>query len=256
MLIASPSAAGIGQILFRGRNGRYVTAHRFACDLTRRDPACRERTIARQSRLDREPIARGRDDSPERGKIRGMSEPAPVLLLGDPRLRVRSYEVASFGDTLFQKEVATLAASLEDFRRRHGFGRAISAPQIGIALRFIAVNLGKGTFIVANPVVTGSSDSTITMWDDCMSFPDLLVRVRRNESISLDYVDEQGKAKSWRDLDLAASELLQHEIDHLDGVLAVDRAIDRESLIMRAELERDFERYAAMVDYTISGGRR
>lgn len=182
-------------------------------------------------------------------------QPAPILLLGDSRLRVRSAEVARFEQPRFAAACATLAATLADFRRRHGFGRAISAPQIGVALRLIALNLGDVTFFVANPVVTAKSAGTFTMWDDCMSFPDLLVRLSRHESISIDYADEQGRSKTWRDLDLTAAELLQHEIDHLDGVLAVDRALDHDSLVVKSEFDANRERYAAMVDYTIQGGR-
>jgi peptide deformylase len=172
---------------------------------------------------------------------------ADVLLLGDPRLRIRSSEV----DAYDAREFDALAATLEDFRRQHGFGRAISAPQVGIARRFIAVNLGKGTFFVVNPVVTWRSDATFSMWDDCMSFPDLLVRVERARSLSLEYVDEQGRRKEWRELDQASAELLQHEIDHLDGVLAVDRAMNPESLVMRREYERNREYFDAQVDYAI-----
>ena len=171
-----------------------------------------------------------------------------VLLLGDPRLRVRSAEVESPDAEGF----AALAATLDAFRRKHGFGRAISAPQIGIARRFIAVNLGKGTFFVVNPVITWRSEETFTMWDDCMSFPDLLVRVRRVASLSLDYVDEHGKPQKWNELDQASAELLQHEIDHLDGVLAVDRALDRDSLVLKAVYDADRERFDAKVDYTIA----
>lgn len=172
---------------------------------------------------------------------------ADVLLLGDPRLRVRSTEVHVYDPAPFGE----LAEALDAFRSRHGFGRAISAPQIGIPQRFIAVNLGEGTFFIVNPVVTWRSPETFTMWDDCMSFPDLLVRVQRASSLSLEFVDEHGERKEWRDLDRAAAELLQHEIDHLDGVLAVDRAIDDRSLVMRAEYERDRTYFDAMVDYTI-----
>jgi peptide deformylase len=172
---------------------------------------------------------------------------ADVLLLGDPRLRVRSNEVERYDREAFD----ALAATLDAFRRKHGFGRAISAPQIGVAERFIAVNLGKGTFFIVNPVITWRSEETFTIWDDCMSFPDVLVRVSRNRSLSLEYVDENMKPQTWNELDQAAAELLQHEIDHLDGVLAVDRALDRDSLVMRAQYEKDRERLDAMVDYTI-----
>ena len=172
---------------------------------------------------------------------------ADVLLLGDPRLRVRSSEVERYDREAFD----SLAATLEAFRKKHGFGRAISAPQIGVAQRFIAVNLGKGPFFIVNPVITWRSEETFTMWDDCMSFPDLLVRVARAKSISLEYVDENLRPQTWSEMDQAAAELLQHEIDHLDGVLAVDRALDRQSLVMRAQYEKDRERLDAMVDYTI-----
>lgn len=172
---------------------------------------------------------------------------ADVLLLGDPRLRARSVEVQASDPRAFD----SLAATLDAFRKRHGFGRAISAPQIGIAQRFIAMNLGKGTFFVVNPVITSKSKETLTMWDDCMSFPDLLVRVRRAKSLSLDYCDEHGKAHSWTDVEPAIAELLQHEIDHLDGILAVDRAIDRYALVMRAAYDANREYYDAQVDYTI-----
>ncbi len=172
---------------------------------------------------------------------------ADVLLLGDPRLRVRSAEVENYDAKAFE----SLAATLDAFRKKHGFGRAISAPQIGIAQRFIAVNLGEGTFFVVNPVITWTSGETFTMWDDCMSFPDLLVRVRRAASLSLEYVDEQGKPRVWRELDQAAAELLQHEIDHLDGVLAVDRPIDRDSLVLKQVYDANRERFNALVDYTI-----
>ena len=176
-------------------------------------------------------------------------QPAEVLRLGDARLRVRSTEVTSYAS---QDGFARLAATLDAFRRTYGFGRAISAPQIGIQQRFIAMNLGRGTFFIVNPVVTWRSDETFTMWDDCMSFPELLVRVRRTTSLSIDYVDEQGRARQWREIDQAVSELLQHEIDHLDGVLAVDRALDQTSIVERTIYDNDRERYDALVDYTIT----
>ena len=174
-----------------------------------------------------------------------------MLLLGDPRLRERSREVEDFDDPAVAAAGEALAATLAAFRRRHGFGRAISAPQIGVPLRMIAVNLGDGPFLVVNPTVTWASDETFTMWDDCMSFPGLLVRLARHRGISLAYRDERGAERAWERMDLAPSELLQHEIDHLDGVLAVDRALDREALVMREVFEADRARFAAMVDYTI-----
>jgi peptide deformylase len=91
------------------------------------------------------------------------------------------------------------------------------------------------------------------MWDDCMSVPWLLVRLRRHRSVSLEYTDREGRRQSWQDLDVATSELMQHEVDHLDGVLLVDRAEDAGAMVAREVFERDPDRFRAEVDYTIAG---
>jgi len=79
------------------------------------------------------------------------------------------------------------------------------------------------------------------LWDDCFSFPDLLVRLERAERVGVRYEDEQGRTQIL-EAEGAFSELLQHEIDHLDGVLAVDRALDRNSFCTREEWRRRHER--------------
>ena len=75
----------------------------------------------------------------------------------------------------------------------------------------------------------------IELWDDCFSFPDILVKVRRHKRIEISYVDEAGERKNLIAAD-ALSELLQHEIDHINGVLAIDRAISKRDIILRSEL--------------------
>ena len=173
-----------------------------------------------------------------------------VLLLGDPRLRRVSEAVPSITEPDYIADKHRLQTTLEEFRARHGFGRAISAPQIGVPLRFIALHLDRA-FVIVNPLITWKSEETFTMWDDCMSFPWLMVRLRRHRSVSLQYVDEDGRTREWRQLEQSGSELLQHEIDHLDGILAIDRALDRESIISREVYERDISQFAKQVDYVI-----
>jgi peptide deformylase len=141
---------------------------------------------------------------------------------------------------------------LAAFRAAHGFGRAISAPQIGVPRRFIALNLGNGPLVMVNPEIVWKSAETFTMWDDCMSFPGLLVKVKRYSSISVCFHDEHGKPQEWLQLNQATSELLQHEIDHLDGILAVDRALDRDSLVLRETFEAQREYFQKQVDYVIA----
>jgi peptide deformylase len=175
-----------------------------------------------------------------------------VLLLGDPRLRAACAPVADPTSPASRERFARLRAALAAFRAGHGFGRGIAAPQIGILERFVAVELGELSGCLVNPEIEWRSPGTFTMWDDCMSFPGLLVRVRRHESISIRYLDESGRERRMERLGTPESELLQHELDHLDGVLAIDRALDRDSLALRAAFDEDPERFRSMVDYVIA----
>jgi len=181
-----------------------------------------------------------------------QTSPAPVLQIGDPRLREVARPVSDPTSRDFLDAAARLAATLDAFRRAQGFGRAIAAPQIGVPLRFIAMNLGDGPFLVINPEITWSSAASFTMWDDCMSFPFLLVRVRRHASISVRFTDERGEVVRWDALDRARSELFQHEIDHLDGVLATDRAEGRDALVSREVYGANAELFRSQVDYVIT----
>lgn len=178
-----------------------------------------------------------------------------VLQLGDPALRIPARVVEDPGDPGFRADLDRLHAVLESFRETHGFGRAIAAPQIGIGLRLVAAHLGEGPFELINPVIVSHSHETFTLWDDCMSFPDLLVRVRRHCSIDLRFLDREGRIHTWRDLDRATSELFQHELDHLEGVLAVDRALDRDSLVTRRAFEAHRNHFQAQVDPPLPMGR-
>jgi peptide deformylase len=95
------------------------------------------------------------------------------------------------------------------------------------------------------------------MWDDCMSIPRLLVKKQRAKSISLTYTDDHGNEQKWNELDVSVSELLQHEMDHLDGILNIDEPfIDKntngeESIISMDEYERKKNYFNQQVNYTI-----
>ena len=157
-------------------------------------------------------------------------------------------------DQTISKSVEVAHEALEIFRRKNGFGRAIAAPQVGFPLRFVAINLGQPETLF-NPVITYRSSETFTMWDDCLSFPDLMVRVRRHTTISVEYIDKTGCICIWNHLSQALSELLQHEIDHLDGILAVSLkedpvGVDLSGIVKRDEWLRNRHVYDALVDYT------
>ena len=159
-----------------------------------------------------------------------------ILLLGNPQLWRPSALVTDFRAEETREIVADLGATLADFRARMGFGRAIAAPQIGAHRRIIFVNMGRPLPLI-NPTIERASGHMMELWDDCFSFPDLMVRVRRHAEITVRYQDERGAARELTaENDL--SELLQHEIDHLDGILATDRAIDPRSFALRSEVDR------------------
>jgi peptide deformylase len=163
-----------------------------------------------------------------------------ILQLGDPMLRAVSTLVS--GSRESEPVFQDLRDTLHEFRRTHGFGRGISAVQIGEPKRLIYIEFEGAAYRLQNPVFRFQSAEKFRMWDDCFSFPDLLVYLERSESVRVEYEGEDG----IRLLKAAGplSELLQHEMDHLDGVLAVDRAIDRNSLCTRAEWKRRFQHAA------------
>lgn len=154
-----------------------------------------------------------------------------ILLLGDPKLRIVSEPVCDFNDSGFLSDIKILQETLECFRLKFGFGRGIAAPQIGQNRRLIALNLNGDPFVMVNPEITWKSTETFIKWDDCMCFPAILVKVQRHSSISVKYFDVKGKLQLWENIDKEISELLQHEIDHLDGILATDLALDKYSII-------------------------
>lgn len=177
------------------------------------------------------------------------SLPEVVLQLGDPRLRWPSKPVSDARSAEVRVLTAQLFETLAELRARHGFGRALAAPQVGKRVAVVAYDLGAGPRVMINPVIRAKSEATITLWDDCFSFPELLVRVRRARSISLDFLDASGRPQTLQDLAEAESELFQHELDHLEGTLAIDRLIDAESVVTREEFARERERLLALVDH-------
>lgn len=160
-----------------------------------------------------------------------------ILQLGDPLLRAVSSPVS--GPAAAAAIFEDLRDTLHEFRRTHGFGRGISAVQIGEPKRLIYIEFEGAAYRMRNPVFEFQSADRFELWDDCFSFPDLLVRLERSESVALRYEDESG-APARLAAQGALSELLQHEMDHLDGILAIDRAIDRQSFATREEYNRRF----------------
>jgi peptide deformylase len=166
-----------------------------------------------------------------------------ILQLGDPVLWTKSQPVEDFSSSDSVSLVRDLSDTLAAFREATGYGRGVAAPQIGALRRMIFIRMQPEGFCgpLINPDIVWTGNDRMELWDDCFSFPDLLVRVSRSARIRVRYTDERGLLQSI-EAEGDLSELLQHEIDHLDGILAVQRAISPQAFCTRAEWERRFRR--------------
>ena len=156
-----------------------------------------------------------------------------ILRLGNPKL----YDVS---EPVNEGECQTLGPVVQDlhdtmmkFREEYGAGRAIAAPQIGVMKRLVYMNI-TGPVVLINPIIVPRSDEMMEVWDDCMCFPELLVKALRYRECRISY-RELGWEERAMNLKGDLSELLQHEVDHLDGILAVSRAIDGRSFALRSQ---------------------
>jgi peptide deformylase len=164
-----------------------------------------------------------------------------ILQLGDPALRSKApaHDFATDKSGL-SALVADLQDTLAHWRRETGYGRGIAAPQIGVAKRVIFLQLpGAEPWPLINPQVIQRSDEKIVVWDACLSFLAIFMQVERHKEISVSYQDLSG---TWHEIHAGEardlSELLQHEIDHLDGILCIDRVTNLKTICTKEEFEK------------------
>ena len=154
-----------------------------------------------------------------------------ILLLGNPQLYEISEPIKTNELNAMKEVVADLHDTLFEYRRVHGVGRAIAAPQIGIKKRLIYMYIDHAVVFI-NPVLIFPDNEKFEVLDDCMSFPNLLIKVMRYKKTIIKYRDSE-----WNECEMELigdlSELLQHEYDHLDGKLATMRAIDNKSFFLK-----------------------
>lgn len=165
-----------------------------------------------------------------------------VRQLGDPVLREVARPVSDPAAPEIRKLVGDLADTLAFWKQTTGYGRAIAAPQIAALVRVIFLQLpGADPWPLVNPETIERSPEKIVVWDACLSFLSIFMQVERHREILVRYQDLTGK---WHEIrageERNLSELLQHEIDHLDGILAVDRITDIRTLCTREEFEMRF----------------
>ena len=160
---------------------------------------------------------------------------------GDPVLKSRATPVDRFDDTLKQ-QVQRMAGIMKD-----AIGVGLAAPQLGISQRLLVYRLGSDAPVIAlvNPEFEWKSDDQEIFEEGCLSIPGVAVDVERPIHVRVRAQDETGEERLVEASGLEAR-VIQHEIDHLDGVLILDR-VSREQRkeAMRAMRESEREREAA-----------
>ena len=159
------------------------------------------------------------DDHELERQARRLVALSRIRQYGDPVLRMKAREVEEFDDDL-TRLVERMTALMHDAN-----GVGLAATQVGVLRRvFVFVDEGEDRVLV-NPVLTKSSKDTETDDEGCLSLRDVLVPVSRSKTVTIGGVDLAGEAVTY-ELELPSARVVQHELDHLDGVLIIDRTDD------------------------------
>ncbi len=169
----------------------------------------------------------------------------PIAQLGQPVLRQLAEPVPpeEISAPAFQE---LLADMLETLRAHKGAG--LAAPQVFVSRRLFLGAIWppaeKGQLpqpeVFINPQLSIVSQEVVNGWEGCLSFPELLVLVPRLQAVRVDYLDAQGQARGLELRDFAAR-VVQHEFDHLEGILTLDRAPSTRCIIKASEIEAVLE---------------
>ena len=157
-----------------------------------------------------------------------------IVLLGEEILRDPGVEVEAFDD-----ELRSLVADMQE-TMYYAEGIGLAAPQIGVSLRVCVLDLrdeddsAAGRWVLVNPVIVESSDEEDKAPEGCLSIPEMEDVVTRPARVTVRGFDAEGEAVEVEAEGLLAR-ALQHEIDHLDGVLFIDRlsAFKRRALLKK-----------------------
>lgn len=153
----------------------------------------------------------------------------PVITEGNPILRQRGTEVADVSDPKIQ---ALIDDMIETMYAKDGVG--LAAPQVSASLQIAVIvadpekfedcrNTGREPLIIINPQITSHSFFQKSGEEGCLSVPTICGLVRRWKSITVTYLDRNGAKHKLRAKNLMAR-VIQHEIDHLNGILFIDKA--------------------------------
>lgn len=158
-----------------------------------------------------------------------------IKVFGEPVLRERANPVERF-----DAELLGLVKRMKKIMKE-AEGVGLAAPQIGVPLRVVTIDVGEeGRFTMVNPEITWYSEEKELFEEGCLSFPGVTVNIERPARVKAVYFDEYGNKRSV-EADGLLARAIQHEIDHLDGVLIIDRAGKEEKIKVLEQLNQFFE---------------
>lgn len=169
----------------------------------------------------------------------------PVLRMGHPVLRQTARKLTK--EEILSDTTKSLIADMQDTMEAEG-GIGIAAPQIGESVQAAIIELpedserygtlGKSSrYVIFNPVITPIDETLQGFWEGCLSVPGLRGFVERPRKVRIEYLDINAKVQTIEPEDFLAT-VFQHELDHLFGILYVDRIKDKSLLSYNEEFER------------------
>jgi peptide deformylase len=154
---------------------------------------------------------------------------------GAPVLRKKAAPVENFDD-----ELARLAVlMIETMRREDGVG--LAAPQVGVSIRLVVIDTGNGEtepYVLANPELIYASEEKIKEDEGCLSLPGITLSVTRAARVSVRAQNEKGEFYTIEDADGLLAKALQHEIDHLNGILSIDHVTPVQRALLGGKLKK------------------
>ncbi len=151
-----------------------------------------------------------------------MSDTYPIVTYQAPSIRERSIEVSI--EEITTKEFQDYLDKLtKTMRVEDGIG--IASPQVGINKRIFIANIKGKNIVFINPLIIKKSETTLITEEGCLSVPGVWGTVSRPKKISIEAIDRHGR-KLNMDLKNMDAIVFQHELDHLDGILFVDKVIE------------------------------
>jgi len=157
-----------------------------------------------------------------------------VRYYGDPVLQAKADKITNIDDKI--KELGNNL--IETMQSENGLG--LAAPQIGISLQAIAVDTSQerdNPYVLLNPEITYRSDELATMEEGCLSFPDIYGKITRHEKITVNGLNIDGQYITLH-LQGIESRAIQHELDHLQGVLFIDRMSASHKIVLKGKLKK------------------